>query len=109
MSRRAQEDLIFVEKKIHCDACNVDNAYFVIVKPFGQVVLDGTLCPHVEKNRIGKEIKKYEAAHFLRAEKREAEKIIQTNGEVNGEKREAVLQFISNVNNALGRMKMQAY
>ncbi len=109
MSRKAQEDLIFLEKKFHCDACNVDNAYFVIVKPFGQVVLGGTLCPHVEKNRIGKEIKRHEAAHFLRAEKREAEKIIQANGEVNGEKRKTLLQFISNVNNALRRMQMQAY
>ena len=110
MSRNISEKaLVFPGEIFKCPSCNQDNVYFVIIKPRGVVVWDGALCPHADKSKVGQKINRYEAAHFLRTEKREAEKNLQANGEVNGEKRGTLLQFISNVNNALRKMQVQAY
>lgn len=102
MSRKIQEDLIFPREIFKCESCNEENAYFVIVKPFGCVVWGGALCPHVEKNKIGEKIKQGEAKRFLETEKKEAEKFCT---QVTGETRTNILQYISNVNNAISRIK----
>lgn len=101
-----EKDFIFPGEIFDCSDCHQQNQFSVIVKARGVVVWGGALCPHEDKTRIGKKIKKFEAAHFLRTEREEAEKTLNANGKIDTEKRKNLLKYISDINAALVRMRM---
>lgn len=101
-----KNDFIFPCPVFKCAVCGQENMYTLIIRQFGKPIYGGSVCLHEETSLIGKEVDPRDACHFLKVEKREAQKL---RYETSGQQHQDIMEFIKRADQAIELMKKNSF